>query len=375
MINEKIPLPNKPQCCQRKNRNHCDELTLFVDNSKKKRAFVTLLMMGDEFLPGVILLGYKLQCICSEIDRVCMVTYDVSSQARENISMIYTHIVEVPYISSKSKHVSKSQNTRSVKYINSFTKLHAINLVNYDIVAFIDADTLPLRKMENIFDVHTPAALYWGCAHPWTSERQQRHYLTRMCGKFSHGTKIDWEFQEQERKTCKTKDRMYYGMETSVFVVQPNEDEFNKIIRLMRNVERAGKQMFLLKGDSTLLGYFWAKKLCMLDMRYLVRNAQQHSQVRQAYMLDMFGPVTKPWQADTIGDHIWCYTLWKREFLKMSDHRPDLLSHPSLKSLALSWKPQRKKCDKTNKNRSLSKLFKVSPSDKKKIRTKHISHN
>jgi hypothetical protein len=332
MINDSVRQPTDPPCCSTKDR--CAPIQLLVDNSGKRRAFATLLMMGDDFLPGIVLLGYRLRELCPDVDRVCMVTDDVSTNARGAIEAIYTKIVYVPYIFASKSALSAQQDARKRTYANSFTKFHALALEDYDIVAFLDADVLPVRGMKHLFDVPTPAALYWGCAHPWTSERQQRDYVDRICKrKLRHGAKVDWEFQSSERAACKKEKRVYYGMETSIFVCSPDRAQFDKLLRLMKNIERARKQLFLLKGDSTLLGYFWAKELHMLDPRFLVRNPSRE-QMEHAFVIDMFGPRQKPWHVALHGNtenwRPWARVAWLNAYYRMAHEEPGIVTHHEL---------------------------------------------
>src|SRR5437870_4471464 len=61
-------------------------------------AYVSLLMLGDSYMPGLLTLAHSIRKMGSKIDLVIMITDDVSQHARDLLLKIYTKIVKVPYI-------------------------------------------------------------------------------------------------------------------------------------------------------------------------------------------------------------------------------------------------------------------------------------
>jgi hypothetical protein len=47
-------------------------------------------MLGDGYLPGALLVGAQLRALAPGIDRICMVTHDVSARARAELAKVFT---------------------------------------------------------------------------------------------------------------------------------------------------------------------------------------------------------------------------------------------------------------------------------------------
>jgi hypothetical protein len=64
---------------------------------------VWLVMKGDSYTPGALTAAYSLRLTGSPHDTVCMVTADVSAAARSRLSLVFSHVVEVEYISAQTR--------------------------------------------------------------------------------------------------------------------------------------------------------------------------------------------------------------------------------------------------------------------------------
>ena len=58
-------------------------------------AYVTFVMMNDSYVPGALLLAYGLRRQWTEADLVCLVTPEVTADARDALAVLYDHVVEV----------------------------------------------------------------------------------------------------------------------------------------------------------------------------------------------------------------------------------------------------------------------------------------
>ena len=59
-------------------------------------------MIGDEYVPGALVLAYSLKKVKTKARLVVMVTKDVSEKARNQLKLIFDDIVEVPYVEAKA---------------------------------------------------------------------------------------------------------------------------------------------------------------------------------------------------------------------------------------------------------------------------------
>lgn len=130
----------------------------------EKLAYVTLVMKGDSYTPGAIALGESLIQHSPNIDRICMVTNDVSQGARDDLATMWI-IKEVPYIEHKTRIRSKKQEELYENWMSaSYTKWNLLDFTDYDLVLFLDADASATEDLRPIFDIPAPAIC---TASPW----------------------------------------------------------------------------------------------------------------------------------------------------------------------------------------------------------------
>ena len=59
-------------------------------------------MIGDEYVPGALVLAYSLKKVKTKARLIVMVTKDVSEKARNQLKLIFDDIIEVPYVEAKA---------------------------------------------------------------------------------------------------------------------------------------------------------------------------------------------------------------------------------------------------------------------------------
>ncbi|ABI35770.1 glycosyl transferase [Ectropis obliqua nucleopolyhedrovirus] len=124
-------------------------------------AYVTLVMLGDEYVAGAIALAKSLIFNETIYDLVCMVTPDVSSDAIQRLSQFY-NVIKVSFLHQKcAAMLTKRQNEMYSKWINySFTKWQCLNLCQYKKIVYLDADHLVVKNIDNLFELQTPALCF-----------------------------------------------------------------------------------------------------------------------------------------------------------------------------------------------------------------------
>ena len=281
-------------------------------------AFATLLMLGDGYLMGAIMVAMKLRRLAPEYDRVCMVTSDVSARARQLLSTLFTHVTDVPYIDIKPIHVKKSERLAFV-YSRTFTKLNVLGLTQYEKVAYLDADTLPMKNVRGLFGYDTPAGVFIGCLRPWSSPDVLRQYkrsgaCSVLFAEGRHGPVSEAVHEQLQGTECAI------GFETSVMVVKPDVAELSRLIGHLK--EKGDVPSPLLKGDSTLLNHMWKGRWHPLDPRYMARwVGDEHDEV---WVIDCYGD-GKPWAADA--DETYAEViLWRKHFVTEARGHPELLN-------------------------------------------------
>lgn len=128
-------------------------------------AYVCLVMLGDAYVPGALATGSSIKNTGSPHAVVCMVTPDVSDDARRRLRCVFDDVIEVPYLTYETNPLpGKKQRAIYAAWTDhSFTKWNMLNLIQYEKTLFIDSDKIVLRNIDHLFAMSAPAATF---THP-----------------------------------------------------------------------------------------------------------------------------------------------------------------------------------------------------------------
>jgi alpha-N-acetylglucosamine transferase len=113
-----------------------------------EKAYVTL-VATDIYAAGALVLAHRIRDMGSTVDLVCLVTNDISTTVIEHLSQLYKVVCVDTLTSTDDDNLALLGRPE----LNiTFTKLHLWNLTDYDKLVFLDADTLPLRNVDDLFD-------------------------------------------------------------------------------------------------------------------------------------------------------------------------------------------------------------------------------
>ncbi|KAJ1385110.1 Nucleotide-diphospho-sugar transferase [Sesbania bispinosa] len=173
--------------------DHQREGCVCVGSKSTDEAYVTLLY-GDEFLLGVRVLGKSIRNTRSNKDMVVLVSDGVSDYAK-NLLQADGWIVE------KISLLANPNRVRPKRFWGVYTKLKIFNMTNYKKVVYLDADTIVVKNIDDLF----------------------------KCGKFCANLK------HSER------------LNSGVMVVEPSETVFNDMMRKIKTTASytGGDQGFL----------------------------------------------------------------------------------------------------------------------------------
>ncbi|XWS58434.1 hypothetical protein CRYUN_Cryun08bG0033400 [Craigia yunnanensis] len=108
-----------------------------------KEAYVTLLY-GDEFLLGVRVLGKSIRDTGSTKDMVVLVSDGVSDYAKQLLKAD-------GWIVEKISLLANPNQVRPKRFWGVYTKLKIFNMTNYKKVVYLDADTIVVKSIEDLF--------------------------------------------------------------------------------------------------------------------------------------------------------------------------------------------------------------------------------
>ncbi|XP_014662913.1 PREDICTED: glycogenin-1-like isoform X2 [Priapulus caudatus] len=112
-------------------------------------AFVTL-ATNDSYAVGALVLAQSLRIAGTTHDLVVMITPGVSQGMREHLGQVYTMVHPVDVMDSKDE-AHLAMMTRPELGV-TLTKLHVWTLVQYSKCVFMDADTLVLANIDDLFE-------------------------------------------------------------------------------------------------------------------------------------------------------------------------------------------------------------------------------
>ncbi len=246
----------------------------------QKVAFVTFVMLNDNYVPGALTLGHSLRQQQTAAALVCLVSEGVSSNARKALETVFDLVVEVELFYVPH---SRRQERQDRPYF--FTRINALRLGSdgdlgccFEKLVIIDADVLPLRRYDHLFQLTPPAGiLNESKDHVIESDESGGYTQTgaaRTTGKWvwhrlydpicPHGQLIPKEITDRVRNDPKN-----MGLNGSLFVLEPSMREFEEIQRDVRTpeVERLVGDLFDWP-DMQYLTMRWSGKWRNIDIRF-----------------------------------------------------------------------------------------------------------
>lgn len=113
------------------------------------KAYITL-VTNDAYAPGALVLAHRLRDMGSMHDIVCLVTHQVSDHVRTLLlDHCYTRLVDVQELFT-----TKFENLLLLgrpELGATLTKIQLWGLTQYSKLVFLDADTLPIRNIDDLF--------------------------------------------------------------------------------------------------------------------------------------------------------------------------------------------------------------------------------
>lgn len=120
-----------------------------MDSDHKNEAFVTL-ATNDTYCKGARVLAQSLRIHNTKKDLVVMVTPEVTNDERPGLQALFDHVIEVDVMDSEdAAHLAMMKRPELGV---TFTKLHCWTLTQYSKCVFMDADTMALANIDELFD-------------------------------------------------------------------------------------------------------------------------------------------------------------------------------------------------------------------------------
>lgn len=113
------------------------------------QAYVTM-VTSDSYVIGALVLAHSLRKLHTPKHIVCLITSSISTDKKFQLMDVFDFVVLVEELQSNDPvHLKLLQRPELGV---TFTKMHVFNLVQYEKCVFLDADTLVLQSIDDLFD-------------------------------------------------------------------------------------------------------------------------------------------------------------------------------------------------------------------------------
>ncbi len=219
--------------CKDENTNYLNPKSYLNKDGTCKYAYVTLVMLGDPYIAGAILMAYSARKAGSNVDFVVLVTPDISTEGRDILGMFFTYVISVDYLDIPNWRGQKQKK----KYLDLvFTKFHALELTQYEKIILIDADAVVLQYPDHLFTLDAPAGCLIETKELLISYDDEGNYIypkdgkpewyKKMCDCCGHGKKIPKEMTDKIRTNF-----THSGIGGGLLLLEPKENELKNILK------------------------------------------------------------------------------------------------------------------------------------------------
>lgn len=308
-------------------------------------AFATFLMLNDNYLPGALVLAFRLRLQQLGTPLICLVTEGVSPRARTSLGRLFDDVIDVEPI-----YVPHARRQERQDRPFFFTRIQALRLGtggglghDFERVIVLDADLLPLRNYGQLLNLQPPAGvLNERKSHFVQTDESGRHVVPRSAlekGRWNwheiyaacpHGQRVPRSISDRPRE-----DPTNMGFNGSLFVMRPDAEEFYAILR---DIERP--EIRALVGDRfdwpdmQYLTLRWSGDWRNIDVRFSALNGYPHLEVIYGTHFAGF----KPWyfhRGATMSRYARHpdFQLWFATYLQLMETHPDLAGMGKLRRL------------------------------------------
>ena len=219
--------------CPNEDESYPDPKNMLNKDGKCKYAYVTLIMLGDSYIAGAIVLAYSIRSCGSLADLVVLVTPDVSEEGKQILGMYFTHVIEINYVTVQNWRTKKQNHRKYLELV--FTKFHIFDLVQYEKVLLIDADALVLKYPDHLFTLDAPAGCFLENKDSIITYDETGNYILpkngniewykKYCDCCAHGKKIPKSMTDRIKTQFNNS-----GIGGGLMLLEPKKGEFEKIL-------------------------------------------------------------------------------------------------------------------------------------------------
>lgn len=307
-----------------------------------KNAYVTFIIRNDSFLPGALVFGYALRLQKTKHDLVCIVSENVSRNAKNTLRLIYDDVITIPevYVPHDRRHERQDR-----PFL--FSRFNAFRLgvdgdlgKGYERIIIADCDILPLHNYDSLFDLPTPSGIinekkeycveYTDGVYikPDSVYKDGTWVWHQIYKDIPHGAKIPLEITERI-KTDKTN----LGVHSSLCLYEPTMEFFNSIMDDLENKEIQNEISTYNWPEMQYMSNKLSGEWYNMDLRYSSFNG--YPEIDVLYGTHFAG--LKPWSIKNKSIKVFGrfddYKLWYHTFVKMCEDVEGMMVNNKVRKL------------------------------------------
>jgi hypothetical protein len=202
-----------PSCCQ-------------TDFSR--RYAIATLVDQQNSVGSAIVTGHSARRVHTHADLVCMVTDDIDSSATECLKLVYDMVVTVP------------------KLDHQCTPWNALNLDEYRQVLFVEANTVLLHPVDELFELEAPAGTF-----SWPEAGEAKSPYDRL----RHGDKVP---TESIRQGFRNQGYVCLG---NMVLLEPRSQDYQSFVRWLKEYRpRAPDQCRSHPHEQAIVRFYYERR-------------------------------------------------------------------------------------------------------------------
>ncbi len=146
-----------------------------VPKKKSSFAYVTLVMLNEEYALGAVVLAHSLRMTNPDADLICFVDDSVKPKTLQLLTMYFDYVPKVSLIRRPTKRPLSKRAQELYLWIDaSYTKWWLLALDKYERVCFLDADLVVTNNMDHLFR-SLPELILQAMDNPWVDSANKKN--------------------------------------------------------------------------------------------------------------------------------------------------------------------------------------------------------
>lgn len=300
-----------------------------MNYSQSKNTYGTFIFKDTGYLPGLLMVAYRLRKLRTKARIICCYTDDIPKNILNILYTFYDELVPVDYLK-----VGRKRSGRQAPLPWMFTRFRLLGLSGIDKLIVLDADMLPINSYDSIFQLDSPAGVI-------------NESKDKVIGSLKTNQKIEsWEWHENyglvapprsvipkyitDRPLLDPGNNM--GINGGLMMFSPSPKKLKCFLDWCTlNQEVINKMNW---PDMQSVTAYFSGSWVNIDASYL--GLHGYPNLKSLNGVHFVGP--KPWQWKSKGfeyriENYPDYKLWAEEFMAMCNENKELLKLNSIKNL------------------------------------------